>query len=309
MPNTAMSMRPQACVKLLLISALTLGQLIACGDPTEVPERVDAAGKEVPVQEPIAFTSTNYNFTGPKSISELISIIPADQFVWHGFAPNSPYPVQGDCEPGRTGEQVVSVANELPMTIEGIVTLHPRYFQKRTICGEDERFYASYFLQDSTGGIVVLKDSRIEDFTYGARVRLRVRGVVHQAFGVGVPPFRAVIVHDQQEIISTNNDIYYETTDAAFVTADIGKVKRITGKIVSEATNNNFNEMLVQHPTDPSITWLVSLDRELGQRNPELCQGDSVTLTGPMLDNFGLRLIIASLGQIEFDPNACKNKP
>lgn len=298
MPNIARLMSARVCL-------ITIMGLAACGGPGEVPEREDAPGQEVPVEEPITFTTTNYSFTGPDSIADLIGIIPTDQFVWHGFAPNDPFPVQGDCEPDRSGEQVVSVATELPMTIEGVVTLHPRYFQKRTLCGEDERFYASYFMQDSTGGILVLKDSRVEDFTFGARVQIRVRGVVFNAFGVGVPPFRAVIVHDQQQIISTNNEIYYEPTTTSFVAEDIGKVKRITGKIIKEATNNNFNEMLVEHPTDPSITWLVSLDRELGQRNPELCLGDTVTLTGPMLDNFGLRLVISSLGQIEFDPNAC----
>ena len=277
----------------------------SCGSPTEISPRTDPPGSESVVQEPIAFTATNYTFTGPDSIAQLKAIIPTDQFVWHGFAPMDRFPVEGDCEADRNGVQMISVAPELPMVIEGIVTLHPRYFQKRTICGQDERFYASYFLQDSTGGIVILKDSRIEDFTYGARVRMRVRGVVHNAFGVGAPPFQAVLIHDQQEIISLNNPIYYEPTEQPFGVADIGKVKRFTGRIIKEATNNNFNEMLLEHPTDPSITWLVSLDRELGQRSPELCQGDTVTLTGPVFDSFGLRAIIASLGQIEFGPNPC----
>ena len=73
----------------------------------------------------------------------------------------------------------------LPMTVEGIVTTYPRYFQKKLVCGEDERFYGSYFLQDSTGGILVLRDSRIANFTFGDRVRLKVRGILGGQLGEG----------------------------------------------------------------------------------------------------------------------------
>ena len=82
------------------------------------------------------------------------------------------------------------------------------------------------------------------------------------------------------------------------LTADIGKVKWITGKIVSEATNNNFNEMRLQSE-DGSTTWIISLDREVGQRNPDWRAGDKLQITGPVLNSFGLKIIVMSYGQVE----------
>lgn len=284
--------------------------LMALGACTEydVDTRQDDSGTEVLTQEPLSFTTQNYDFTGPASIQSVLDLIPTDDFVWHGFAPGSEYPVQGDCDFDRANDQVTSTVEDLPKTIEGIVTLHPRFFQKRTICNQDERFYGTYFLQDSSGGVVVLKDSRVSDFTYGDRVRIRVKGLVHNAFGTDVPPFQAVLAHDSQQIVSRANDIFYEEITRGFEISDIGKVRRIKGVIKSAPTNSNFNEMEIVDPNDPTKTWLVSLDRELGQRSPELCEGDPVTLTGPVMDNFGLRVIIASRGQIVFADQACQNK-
>lgn len=293
--------------RMILVSLLLVASS-SCADFSSPSTRIDEKPEETTTIEKIEFTTQNYAFTGPTSIADMVAAIPEDDFVWHGFAPQFPYPVQGDCDFDRANEQKVSVSMDLPVTIEGVVTLHPRYFQKRTICNQDERFYASYFIQDGSGGIVVLKDSRVSDFTYGARVKMRVLGLVYNRFGQAALPFRAVLAHDQQEIISTNNPIYYEPVNRNLEVADIGKVVQVKGRIVSEATNSNFNEMKVEALGNPEITWLVSLDRELGQRSPELCAGDTVTLTGPVLDSFGLRLVIASRGQIEFDANACQNK-
>jgi hypothetical protein len=121
-----------------------------------------------------------------------------------------------------------------------------------------------------------------------------VRGILGGQFDN--VPTRAVLI-GEAEVVSKANPIYYEQTEAGFAVEDIGKVKRIKGIITLEPTNFNFNEMALKHPTEPGVTWAVSLDRELGQRRPKLRLGDTVEITGPVLDSFGLRMVIYSMGQ------------
>jgi hypothetical protein len=276
-------------------SCAETGEPIDRDDPNEFDVvTVDQIG----VEEPIAYTATNYSFTGPSTMAELNALFdkkpPAD-FNYYALEPGSPYPIADNCTPYNTRFPTnVVTETALPMTVEGIVTTYPRYFQKKLVCGEDERFYGSYFLQDSTGGILVLRDSRIADFTFGDRVRLKVRGILGGQFDN--VPTRAVLI-GEAEVVSKANPIYYEQTEAGFAVEDIGKVKRIKGIITLEPTNFNFNEMALKHPTEPGVTWAVSLDRELGQRRPKLRLGDTVEITGPVLDSFGLRMVIYSMGQ------------
>jgi hypothetical protein len=256
---------------------------------------------QIRVEEPIAFTAINYNFTGPNSIAELNALIdrrPPNEFNYYAYAPGVPFPFEGNCTPFNERFPVRLVTEQdLPMTIEGIVTIYPRYFRNQLFCGQRERFYGSYFIQDSTGGVVVLRDSRVAPFTFGARVRLKVSGVQGGAFNN--VPSRFVLMSEVEEVVSAGNPIYYEPTEQAFGVPDIGKVKRVRGVIVQAPTNFNFNEMRLRHPTEPGIFWDVSLDRELGQRSPPLELGDTIETTGPVLDAFGLRMIIFSLGQID----------
>ena len=283
------------CVLLALL--VVLPSFMGCADEARVLDlREDPSSEESVVQEPLTFTDTAYksSFQGPDSIAEVLALIDKGAPVWHGFSPATPYPVKGDCDFDRSGEQVTNEIAALPMVIEGVVTLHPRYFVKQAICGEDERFYGSFFIQDHSGGILVLRDSRISPFSYGDVVRMRVTGVAKyfDAF--------SVLTFDQLEVVSEQKiPLAYETTTNGFRVADQGLVRRIRGKIVSESTNNNFNEMRLESLDDPAVSWLVSLDRELGQRRPELFVGDVVELTGPVTNSFGLRMLIASYGQIE----------
>ena len=119
-----------------------------------------------------------------------------------------------------------------------------------------------------------------------------------------------MLAYDEQEILTFSEDqkdkeIYYEVTNSNFAVTDLGKVKRITGRIVSEATNNNFNELILENPNDPSVRWFISVDRELGLRpNTYNEMGNLITLTGPVLDSFGFRMIVASLGQIKQESSA-----
>lgn len=289
---------PRLMVVGLLAACATLA---ACAETTEpdAPGSIYDEGEEVRVVEPVDFTDEPYTFTGPTSIADLRALVTTNDRVWYGFGPDDGYP-QGDvqvldevCTVDGFPNQVAEVA-ELPTHIEGVTTLHPRFYFKAGVCGQDERYYGAFMLEDASGGILVLKDSRIADFTFGDRVRLRVRGLI-RFFDV-----TAVLVYDEQEVVG-DQPIAYEVTDQAFTGDDVGHVRRITGVVTSEATNTNFNEMVLTHPDDANITWKVSLDREFGQRNLGIEAGDTLQLTGPVLTSFGEhKLLVARLGQVEW---------
>lgn len=271
------------------------------GEPRDPAERFGEAGFAT-VTEEIAFTSEPYDFTGETPIGDLRALIPDQPAFWIGLAQGDQYPVPGDCDPQFGGNALTpQQLSELPAVIEGVVTLHPRYFMKVTVCGTEERYYGSYIIQDGSTGIFVLKDSRVAEFDVGDRVRLRVRSLLKNFSD------RAVLGFDMEEVLTTRDTrepIYYEEIERRFNEADdLYEVRRITGIVEIEATNQNFNEMLVRSESNPNISWFVSLDREIGSRGVAPREGDRVQLTGPVVESFGLRMLIANLGLIEvLDP-------
>jgi hypothetical protein len=283
----------------IVVGVLASVATIACVEPDQpgrMEDRYDP-GRVVDVNDPIAFTDVPYDFRGPSTIAELRALPPAFQNVWFGISANDTYPIPGDCDPGRTNNETVVVSvDELPMTIEGIVTLHPRYFQKIAVCGTDERYYGTYVMQDSTAGIMVLKDSRLAEFDVGDRVRLTVRAVVRYFDTIAVLAYADEYVMNEPD---ARYPISYQSIDRRFLEEDVGKVMRVRGRVALEATNQNFNEMRVESLTDSNVSWLVSLDRELGSRGVAPPGGSVVELTAPVLNSFGLRMIIGSLGKIE----------
>lgn len=286
---------------MLATSICLLG--MACGGPEEpLSPRPDSEVTEESVQEPIEFTTTNYaeSFKGDTSIASLRSNIDANAFVWHGFAPDDSYPVSGDCEPDRRGETTPVTVSALPTKVRGVVTIYPRYFVKPSICGEDERFYGSFFIQDASGGMLVLRDSRTASFTFGDVVEFEVKGLM-KFFD-----YDAIMAFDNLKVVTDEyieegedkKAIYAESITRAFEATDQGKVMRVTGVVSQEATNNNFNEMRLQSE-DGSTTWIISLDREVGQRDPDWRLGDKLEITGPVLNSFGLKIIVMSYGQVK----------
>jgi hypothetical protein len=284
-------------VALVAIGAVAV-MTSSCGEQLgpQDPSQYFGQPQQAEVEDPIGFSDQNYDFTGETPIADVHELFDTSEPVWYGLSPLDPFPMGDesglDVECGDFGNKVDKV-DELPATVEGVVTLHPRYFQKVSVCGQDQRYYGSFFIQDETGGILVLKDSRVADFTFGDRVSLRVRGLVTS---FGQP---SVLIHDQEQVIEpgTTEDIYYEEIERAFDTTDISKVRRIEGTVISEPTNGNFNELILEG--DDGAVWSVSIDRELGNRGIGLHEDDRIRLTGPVIDSFGLNLLIGSLGQIE----------
>lgn len=268
------------------------------GEPAE--EYFGGPGSEVTVSDSVEFTDQPYDdLSGEMTIQEVRDLVPGfdEDRVWYGF--DRPYPVEGDCNPEfDAGETEPEVIDELPVEIEGVVTLHPRYFMNVEVCGNRQRFQGTYFIEDETTGIHILKDSRVADVDVGDHVRLRVRGLVRFHSTVGVVAF------DNEETLSDRDDpvpIYYEKIDREFEEEeDLYEVRRIRGEVIVEPTSQNFNEMVVQSTDDEDVEWFVSLDRELGTRGVGPQRGDVVELTGPVHDSFGLRMVIATLGQMNF---------
>lgn len=284
-----------------ILSGLILAAAVAggCADPEmeKDPSEYFQEGTVTGVSDPIAFTDEPYTIQGDIGIASLQALFPDFPPVWLGFSKGKTYPVPGDCDPERTQDVTVpEYLDELPAVIEGVVTLHPRYFQKVSVCGTEERYYGSYIIQDQTGGIHVLKDSRVADFDVGDRVRMKVTGVMRNFDNYFVLAFT-----DEEVVTPAEgpDPIYYEAVDRPFsAAADAYQVRRIRGRVVLEATNQNFNEMAVQSLENENVEWLVSLDRELGTRGVAPKEGAIVELTGPVIDSFGMRMLIGSLGQI-----------
>lgn len=290
-----------------LVACVSLGSACVPDQAPEDPRDPDFydPGEQVPVTEPIEFTDQNYDvISGDLTIAELRDLRDESAFVWYGYAPGDPYPFGAgralgqDCSPVEAFENVVSEVPELPATIEGVVTLHPRLLRSPRFCAGEDRFYGTYYIQDETAGVMVYKNSRIADFTFGDRVSLRVRGISAQKFSSMPAGVVGVTAYDSETVVDRGNPIYYEATDQNFVAEDVGKVKRVTGRVVTEPTNQNFNALAIEH-ADTGAVWSAQIDRELSRRGVPFSAGETVQLTGPVADSFGLTMIIYSLGQIE----------
>jgi len=260
--------------------------------------------------------------------------------TWYAFGSDFPYP-QGSnstldipCETTFLN-RAYELPSQLPATIRGVVTLEHHY-EKVSLCGQDHRFYGVYTLQDETGTIMVLKDSRIADFTFGDQVEIEVLGLA-MSFG------RLMVVADRNEqIIDQGGQAPYESIDQTFGDRMLGEtfnqelqqnpqvcwnyigsqgvskalgvlpgfnnLYRVEGEVVTGPTSQNFNEMRLRREVDGETRfWTVSLGLELGRRGIGVEVGDGVQGTGPgsgRLSGFApcewqFRMIATSIGQVE----------
>lgn len=238
-------MRRLSPIALALVTAACSGELRQ--EPLSVDEIWDGeAAPNIPGED-IAWAERGVEGVyglpreGEPGIADLIAILPtealgvgdSDMFVSPdtGFATDQ-------CRGGAP-----TVTSELPMTIEAVVTLHPRQYMKVTICGQDERHYGVYTVEDDTGGIIVLRDGRVAPFSFGDRVRMTVHAAT-LTFGREVDT-RAVLVADVEPLPDPPDPILYRTSTEPFTTDDIGQVLQVDGYVHVEPTNLNFNSMIL----------------------------------------------------------------
>ncbi len=278
---------------------LALVGLAACDGRLDVEEWTGwyDPGTDYDVAEPVTFTDAPYDF--PADAADGIGDLLANEFDYpRPFGTNV---AEDDFTEGISGCADWYSSSTLPRQITGVVTAHPRYYFKGRGCDtDDEKFYGSYFLEDRTGGVFVLGDSKVAHFDMGATVTLEVRAT-RTSFDLEMI-YAATVV----DVVHEPVPISYVVKQAPFSVADNGRVRRITGTIVGGP--DNFGETLLAADdfegecsiNRPSNCAKVQLDVELNRRGITFVAGERVRLTGPILfsyDNYSL--VLTRLGQIE----------
>lgn len=269
-------------------TALLLTLLPACGNLgwREDPDAWFDEGTQYDVTEPVEFTDQNYAF--PARVEDGIAtlqdaVFPID-FWTAAYAEGDQYPEGNDCES--------YVDPALPFEVVGVVTILPDFYFKTTGCGyDDEKYYGSYFIQDGTGGLFVLGDSKVAHFDMGDKIRMMVRGAKTSY------ELNMVAAHDVIEVVERDVPIYYEMADGPLSLEDIGLVKRVSGTVMS--TPDTFGEftVLAEDGTEHS----VALDSELSRRDVEIEEGMRIQATGPVMFSYDVfSIVIMRIGQLEW---------
>lgn len=277
---------------------LLLLSLVACtGRAPEDPDDWFDPGEVYDVTEPVTFTDEPYGLPegGDPGIAELLG--PALTFA-RGFGTRIAASDLTDDAAACSGWEY---DDSLPVEVTGVVTILPKYYFKSNGCGnDDEKFYGSYFIEDDTGGMFVLADSRVAKFDQGDIVTIGVRGT-RRSFGQDM-----VYVHDVLDVQRVGVPVRYVVKQAPFGDPDINEVRRVTGTVVTDP--DTFGEFRVDPDDNPSTCnpgtgigcAVVGLDIELNRRGITFAVGERVTFTGPILYSYNTyKLIVMRLGQIE----------
>lgn len=238
------------------------------------------------VTEPIEFTEEPYDFSGP-GLDAVQAVVQPQARVYGPMADPA-----GTCDDWYT-------SNDLPIETWAMVTLHPRYYYKTQGCdrGSDEKYYGNYFVEDQTGGIFVLNDSKVAHFEMGDRVKIRVNAVAeafdlprimsHEIIEVERGPFP---IHWEWAGETTGSGDNTEFVDAGTV----GRVVRAEGVVLTEPDTFGQFEILA----DEGHRYLINLDAELNRRKVRAPIGSRIQVTGPVLDAFGQKIVVMRVGQI-----------
>lgn len=267
-----------------------LSLLLACASPRqdiEYTDDWDDPGSLLEVVEPVSFTDTPYDF-------------PADSSAGIGAFIEAVFPVSEGSIAFGADDQFAGgtdcsslIADELPWEVEAVVTLHPRYYFKTNGCDatSDEKYYGSYFIEDATGGVFVLGDSRVAHFDVGTKVRISLRGA-RTAYGLDM-----IYAHD---IVAIERDVvhpvFYTEADDELGADDVGEVRRVTGTVVSE--KSTFGDFDIE--ADDGTTFTISLDSELSRRGIGFDIGSRIQATGPVILSYDVySIVIMRVGQVQ----------
>lgn len=264
-------------------------------------------GQDYSVTESVSFTEVTYGFPeldedGIAAINELFDYGDFASWVQTEFAMED---IEGaKLDPGLACEWNGNAS--LPREIEGIVTITPDFYFKSSGCdsNSDEKYYGSYFIEDRTGGIMVLGDSKVGHFDVGNKIRMKVRGARY-AFGQTM-----VYAHDIVSVDYAVHDLHYTVADQLLGDKDIGVVTRATGTVKSEP--DTFGQIFIELDGDdtcnkrqgeivPDGCVGVTLDSELTRRGFSVSVGDRIQATGPVLFSYDIyNIVVMRVGQIEF---------
>ena len=259
--------------------------LAACASPRggENPYDWYDGGHGLDVEEPIEFTDVNYDFpTDPDAgVGGLLDdVFPVHWSNVAAFGPDEALP-SGDCE--------YDVDNNLPWELEAVVTLRPRYYFKTQGCDGDEKYYGSFFVQDGSGGVFVLGDSKVAHFDIGDKVRMQVRGA-KTSYDLDM-----VYAHDIVEVEHDAAAVYYQEADGPLGFADVGEVRRVTGTVLTE--QDTFGEFLIED--DSGVEHVITLDSEISRRGLAFDIGERIQVTGPILYSYSnFIVVVMRVGQV-----------
>ncbi len=232
--------------------------LVGCSpelrDRSDLGGQFDAPGVQRPVSEPVRYVERRgaraYGLprAGEPGIADLIALLPSEAIdagesdLWAGPDDVPPCP-----DPDR-----VTVLDDLPLTVEAVVSIHPRQYLKVPVCDQDERNYGSFVVEDDTGGIVVLRNSRVAQYTAGDRVKLTVRAMM---FTFRDPSTRVVVAADVERLDPPDGEpgvVLYERLEVPFSLADISETRRVEGRVLQKPTNTNFGQLVLASALPPA---------------------------------------------------------
>ena len=244
------------------------------------------AGSDYDVLEPVAFTDIPYDFPANESdgiAAKASRVFPVTDSYAVAFGPDDAYTSSIDCD------QVTD--SDLPFEVTGMVTAHPRVYFKTSGCNrDDEKYYGSYFIEDKTGGLFVLGDSKVAHFDMGDIVTLKIRAV-RTTFDLDM-----VVAHDVVNVERGPEPIAYEVATEEFTLDDIARVKRVTGVVQTEPdTFGSFSIM-----DEDGNVFGISLDVELSRRGIAYPVGSTIQATGPVMYSYSeFAIVVMRIGQIE----------
>lgn len=267
--------------RIAIAAVLGLVSLGGCA-PQRVAEDTEGwwdEGQALEVIDPVEFTDQAYGLDGGVGdLKDDLFPTPGDAFV---FAPGDDY---GDA---RCASETDSA---LPTEITGVVTIPPRFYFKTAGCNNgDEKYYGSFFVEDDTGGVFVLGDSKAAHFTVGDTVTLRVRAV-RTRYDLDM-----VYSWDLVEVDGERRAVRYRETTQPLGPADVAAVRRVEGVVSTEM--DTFGAFSVTG--DNGQAWGVQLDADLNRRGVRYEVGERVVATGPVIYSYSAyNLVIQSKGQI-----------
>ncbi len=295
----------------LYIAVCCAGSGLSCADVREKPEDPTSwygEGESIWVEEPVSYTSDEYSV--PAGSADGIGDFAAQVFPvgdWEGES--DLWAIKYGPGEGFDADCGVVEDSHLPATIEGIVTLHPAWYIKSYGCAPDpdqywtpdseEKYYSSYFIEDRTGGLFVLFDSRVAPFSIGDKVQLRVRAVRSNHWDDGgdyIGSQDMIYAHDIISVEREFSAIHYEKVDEPLAARHINRVVRAEGTVVE--IDESFNNVTVQTASGAEVIYSLGLD--LGRRPSSKAElGDEVVVTGPVLLSYDTFTIsVAQVGQL-----------
>jgi hypothetical protein len=285
------------------MTPLLLALLVACAtNEAEDPSDWYDEGADLYVQENLTFTDQNYAF--PVDDAEGIGWLKDNLFPVPSGPPGGDQVAWGRedafLHPSGTGPMrspgcQILPTSDLPFVIDGVATAFPRFYFKTSGCDwdSDEKYYGSFFIQNRTGGVFVLGDTKVAHFDMGDRIRMRARAA-KTSFENDM-----IYAYDQLEIVEKGVPIYYEVATEPFANMagdPTGRVYRVTGEVVTPT--DTFGEFTVED--DDGNQFVVVLDMELTRRGFEFPEGTRITATGPILVGYYSvrQIVITRKGQI-----------